>query len=284
MSGSQLLEFPPLEITSHQGVCCAGVAALDYATSKVKLDKTSAVAVSSELASRLFINTKFEAQTKIKQGDKLSFDAEFLRWMLSDGAGAYLIQNHLNPKGISLRVDWIENISYSNAYPLCMYAGTNSTSKHSWMNYSYTEAAANGVINLRQNIRLLDEVIKLGVAGWLKLIEAGKINPQEVDWAFLEHDLILYNFVYDYHQAEKNHPDWLQRVKARGLNCDSIQPIEVEINLTKPRWLRILDLESASELFKVFYSLCLTSDEFARAVLSLQFDESVGIYAKQNNR
>ncbi|MEO0835321.1 MAG: hypothetical protein AAFY16_04875, partial [Cyanobacteria bacterium J06642_3] len=52
----------------------------------------------------------------------------------------------------------------------------------------------------------------------------------------------------------------------------------VEIDFTKRRWIRILDLESAIELFKIFYSLCLTSDEFTRAVLSLQFDESFGIY------
>jgi len=96
--------------------------------------------------------------------------------------------------------------------------------------------------------------------------------------AFLEHDLILYNFVYDYHQAEKDNPDWIQQVKERGLNFSSLQSVKVDVNFTKGRWLRILDLESAIELFKVFYSLWLTSDEFARAVLSLQFDESFGIY------
>jgi hypothetical protein len=50
------------------------------------------------------------------------------------------------------------------------------------------------------------------------------------------------------------------------------------VDVTKRGWLQILDLESAIELFKVFYSLCLTSDEFARAVLSLQFDENFGCY------
>ena len=96
--------------------------------------------------------------------------------------------------------------------------------------------------------------------------------------AFLEHDLILYNFVRDYHLAEQDNPDWLQQIEKDSLNFASLQPIEVEIDFTKRRWMRILDLESAIELFKVFYSLCLTSDEFARAVLSLQFDESFGIY------
>lgn len=99
--------------------------------------------------------------------------------------------------------------------------------------------------------------------------------------AFLEHDLILYNFVRDYHQAEQANPDWLQKIDKDNLNFDSLQPIEVEIDFTKRRWMRIIDLESAIELFKVFYSFCLTSDEFARAVLSLQFDESFSIYVSK---
>jgi hypothetical protein len=54
--------------------------------------------------------------------------------------------------------------------------------------------------------------------------------------------------------------------------------VDVNIDVTKRHWLRVLDLESAIELFKEFYSLCLTSDEFARAVLSLQLDENFGMY------
>jgi hypothetical protein len=95
--------------------------------------------------------------------------------------------------------------------------------------------------------------------------------------AFLEHDLILYNFVYDFHQAQKQHPDWLNQVHQRGVSFDAVQPVVVDIDFTR-RWHRILDLESAIELFKVFYSLLLTNREFERAVLSLQFDENFGCY------
>ncbi|NES20047.1 MAG: hypothetical protein F6K41_14230 [Symploca sp. SIO3E6] len=99
--------------------------------------------------------------------------------------------------------------------------------------------------------------------------------------AFLEHDLILYNFVWDYSQAQQANPNWLAQVQANALNYDSIQPVEVEIDFAHWRWLRILDLESAIELFKVFYSFCLTRDEFERAVLSLQLDENFGVYISQ---
>jgi hypothetical protein len=104
-----------------------------------------------------------------------------------------------------------------------------------------------------------------------------KTEADLADNAFLEHDLILYNFVYDYHRAQAAHPHWLAAVHQRGINFDSVRPVEVDIDFT-PRWHRLLDLESAIELFKVFYSLLLTNKEFERAVLSLQFDENFGCY------
>lgn len=185
MVHGELPDSSPIEIISTQGVCCAGVTALNYAASQVQLGKKqTAVAVASELASRLFKHTHFEAESKVSNGEKLPFDTEFLRWMLSDGAGAFLIQNQPNTKGISLKIEWIELVSHANAYPLCMYAGTkDETGQKSWMDYpSYAEAVADGAINLRQNIRRLDDVIKLGVEGWLRLIELGKVKPSEIDW------------------------------------------------------------------------------------------------------
>lgn len=104
--------------------------------------------------------------------------------MLSDGAGALLVRDRPNSTGISLKLEWIELISHASAHPVCMYAGIeDSNSSKSWLDYpSYSEAAASGAINLRQNIRLLDEVIKLGIEGWLKLIETGRVSPSEIDW------------------------------------------------------------------------------------------------------
>ncbi|MEE3719830.1 hypothetical protein V2H45_24115, partial [Tumidithrix elongata RA019] len=119
----------------------------------------------------------------------------------------------------------------------------------------------------------------------LSNIEKSSLYPRKVDDlaenAFLEHDLILYNFVFDYHQAQEQNPNWLQQVRDRGICYGSIQPVQVEVDFCQRRWLRVLDLESAIELFKVIYSLCLTSDEFARAVISLQFDENFGCYVSE---
>ncbi|MEM0982045.1 MAG: 3-oxoacyl-[acyl-carrier-protein] synthase III C-terminal domain-containing protein, partial [Cyanobacteria bacterium P01_H01_bin.58] len=185
MVHGELSELAPLEATSHHGVCCAGVAALKYATSQIQLGKKrNAIAVASELASRLFKHTRFEAETAVQEGSGLPFDTEFLRWMLSDGAGACVISDRPAAAGLSLKIEWIELVSHANAYPVCMYAGTDSPDQlTSWMDYpSQGEAAQAGAINLRQNIRLLDTVVQLGVEGWLRLIEAGRVRPDDVDW------------------------------------------------------------------------------------------------------
>jgi hypothetical protein len=116
-------------------------------------------------------------------------------------------------------------------------------------------------------------------------IEKSTLYPRTVsdlaDNAFLEHDLILYNFVLDYSKAQHKNPTWVQQVQQRGLTYDSIKPVEINIDVSQRHGLRVLDLESAIELFKVFYSLCLTSEEFERAVLSLEFDENFGCYFSQ---
>jgi 3-oxoacyl-[acyl-carrier-protein] synthase III len=185
MVHGELPEFSPLETVSTHGVCCAGISALKYAAAQVELGhKHNAIAVAAEMPSRLFKHSRFEAEDSIQAGQSLPFDTEFLRWMLSDGAGAMLVQDRPNPTGISLKIEWIELISHANAYPVCMYAGFDDRSaKRNWMEYpSYVEASKAGALNLRQDIRMLDDVIKLGVEGWLHLIEQGRVKPSEIDW------------------------------------------------------------------------------------------------------
>jgi hypothetical protein len=99
-----------------------------------------------------------------------------------------------------------------------------------------------------------------------------------VDNAFLNHDIKLYNFVLDYHQAQHHHPQWLVQIQRRGLDFSSLRPIQVDVDITRRGRFQVLDMESALELFKICYSLFVTSDDFQRAVLSLQFDENYALY------
>gem|GEM_PF-3562166 len=72
-----------------------------------------------------------------------------------------------NATGISLKIEEIELIYHANAAPVCMYSGlAHETSTKSWLDYSsYFDAATAGAFELLQNIRLLDNVMKLAVEG-----------------------------------------------------------------------------------------------------------------------
>ncbi|GAA3619373.1 beta-ketoacyl-ACP synthase III [Flavivirga jejuensis] len=177
------LDFNRCEVASFQSVCASGIMALKNAYSQIKSDeKQNAVCVGSELASRMFKASRFEAQ----KVDSLPFDAEFLRWMLSDGAGAFVLQNKKNENGISLKIDWIDIKSHANEFPVCMYTGktdNKNENEKTWLDYpSYEEASKAGAINLKQDTRLLDKVIKTGVAHYFDLIDQGKINKDSIDW------------------------------------------------------------------------------------------------------
>jgi len=177
------LDFNRCEVASFQSVCASGIMALKNGFLQVKSnEKENAVCVGSELSSRMFKYSRFEAQN-VKA---LPFDTEFLRWMLSDGAGAFVLENKKSNMGVSLKIEWIEIKSHANEFPVCMFTGkTDNTNEgeQTWLDYpSYEEASKAGAINLQQDVRLLNKVIQTGVAHYFELIDEGKINKDKIDW------------------------------------------------------------------------------------------------------
>jgi len=180
------LKTPPCEIATFHGVCASGVMALRAAALQVKDGRSSAVACASEFASRLFKATRFEAQSE----GPLDFDTEFLRWMLSDGAGAALLQP--NPGKLALEIEWIEIVSHANRFEPCMYVGPPRHGS-SWLDYpSYSAADRAGAINLRQDIRMLDDVVRCAVDGALDLVRQGRMNPASIDWVVAHYSSHLF--------------------------------------------------------------------------------------------
>jgi 3-oxoacyl-[acyl-carrier-protein] synthase III len=177
------LDIPKCELASFQSVCASGMMAIKNAFAQIKAgEKENAVCVGSEFASRLFKNTRFEAQGM----ESVPFDTEFLRWMLSDGAGAMVLENKKREGQLSLRIDWLDLRSQANDFPLCMYTGKNDNKNEdepTWLDYpDYESASGAGTLNLKQDVRQLEQVIKTGVAHFFELIDNGKINPEKIDW------------------------------------------------------------------------------------------------------
>jgi 3-oxoacyl-[acyl-carrier-protein] synthase III len=154
----------PIEINSPTGACICGMQAMKYAYLAVLSGETSnAVCTGSELMSTWMRARNFEKETEnlslLDQQPIVAFEKDFLRWMLSDGAGAALLQNKPNPKGLSLRIDWIEVVSFANQFETCMYAGGEKLENgeiKGWREFEANELLERSVLSVRQDIKQLD--------------------------------------------------------------------------------------------------------------------------------
>ena len=190
------LKWPRLQVVSFAGICVSGAAALKHAWLAVRAgDVQRAVATGSELASASLSAGNFEAEVECKlkeleEHPEIAFEKDFLRWMLSDGAGAFLLENQ--PRGTqSLRIDWIELSSAAHELPACMYAGGEKNedgSMLSWRKFDTAELGSKSILSLKQDVRLLNEnVIRATLSEPLAAVmKKRKLSVQDIDW-FLPH-------------------------------------------------------------------------------------------------
>jgi 3-oxoacyl-[acyl-carrier-protein] synthase-3 len=190
------LASPPCEVISTAGICLCGIAALKYAFMNVALGfSDNAIATGSELASSLIRSKFFEhlqSDRDVKRSPILAFESEFLRWMLSDAAGAVFLSSKKNVDRLSLRVDWIDHVSYAGQYEVCMYMGAvkqDDGSVTGWRQLDSTkEALDNNYFALKQDTGILnEEIVKVAVdMALLRTIKKRNLKADEVDW-FLPH-------------------------------------------------------------------------------------------------
>ena len=99
------LGLPPLELASMQSVCASSMMALKSAWLQVKAGEHRAALVGGgEFASRYFRPGFYENTDAMPEDGALPGDAGFLRWTLSDGAAAVLLEDRPASKGLSLRI------------------------------------------------------------------------------------------------------------------------------------------------------------------------------------
>ena len=183
------------EVVSFAGSCCTGVDALKYAYMSVKLGMSkNAVAAASERTSAWMRASYFQKESEklaqLENQPMLAFEKEFLRWMLSDGAMALLLQGKPNDSDISLRIDWIDITSFANTRETCMYCGGEKGEDgklKGWAEFPGEEWLTESLFALKQDTRMLAEnVVPLGVDFLLQLGEKYHFTPDDVDW-FLPH-------------------------------------------------------------------------------------------------
>lgn len=190
------LKIGPCEIISTAGICLSGITSLKAAYANVALGfSTNAVATGSELASSLLRSNFFEhlpGDPDFKNHPILTFESDFLRWMLSDAAGAVFLTASKNQDRPSLRVDWIEHVSYAGKLDTCMYAGGHKNEDGTvtgWRQLkSLPEALERNYFALKQDTELLgDHIIRITVnEGLARTMARRNIKASDVDW-FLPH-------------------------------------------------------------------------------------------------
>ncbi len=190
-----LPESNTIEVVSPSGVCCSGMHAFKFAYMSVKLGETKkAISSGSERLSRLLRSDQFELEVQkmgeLEENPYLSFEKDFLRWMLSDGAATFLIENKKNENGISLRVEWIDSFSFANEAEPCMYMASDKEqdgSLKSYMDYSPQELQEKSILSIKQDVKLLGEnIIRLGFKKLKSVFENKNIDPNDINY-FLPH-------------------------------------------------------------------------------------------------
>lgn len=189
-----LPETGPIEVLTPSGNCCSGLQALKYAYLSIRSGEVqTAVTAGSERTSKLMCASSFEEEAKhmsIETNPYLAFEKDFLRWMLSDGAGAFLVTDKKNDNGLSLRIEWIESASYAHLVDTCMYQGCDKLpdgTLQSYMEFTSEEITGKSVFAMKQDVKLLDKyVVELGYETLKGIMEKKGLNMAELDW-FLPH-------------------------------------------------------------------------------------------------
>lgn len=199
------LKIPPCEVIATSGICLSGFTALKYAYMSVKCgDHKKAVSTGSEIASVTLRSENYPSHSNYTNDDiekhpELCFEKDFLRWMLSDGAGAVLLEPQIcdKPTQTVVKIDWLKIYSFANEIETCMYLGASKGqdgSLTSWTSYSHEEIGENAILTIQQDVRLLNEnIVSISVQTLEKIQEETGLVADDVDY-FLPHLSSMYFF------------------------------------------------------------------------------------------
>jgi len=191
MTHGELPEMKTIEVVSPSGVCCAGMHALKYAYLSVKAEeKKKAVALGSERFSAFLRADKFKEEAiHLEELDKdpiIAFEKDFLRWMLSDGAGAVLLENKKADKGVSFKIEWIEGVSYASEYETCMYSGAvknKDASLTGYLDMTNEEMLDKSALSIKQDVTLLSEnILGLGFKRLKEIFIEKGLTANDIDY------------------------------------------------------------------------------------------------------
>ena len=189
-----------VELNSSAGVCNSGMNALKFAYLSVKSgNSTNAICTGSERVSSWLRANKYESEIQslnlLQEQPILAFKKDFLRFMLSDGAGALRLESKPHPTDRSLQILWMEAHSHAQQLEACMYAGCEKQSDGSlkaWSDYSPEQWLEQSIFSIKQDVKLLNEnILVKGAESMQTALNKHALSPDEITY-FLPHISSLY--------------------------------------------------------------------------------------------
>ena len=179
------LKLPPIEVANFQSVCASALMALKSAWLQLRCGEHDAALVTgSEFASRYFRPGFYEPTDFCKNGQGLTLNADFLRFTLSDGAGAAVLESRTNTHRPSLKIKWIDIRSFADRFDTCMRAGSTGAGANEtyWSHFDSPAAAVQaGAFVLMQDFDLMKRMLPVWVSHYLDLIDSGRIVIDKID-------------------------------------------------------------------------------------------------------
>jgi 3-oxoacyl-[acyl-carrier-protein] synthase III len=187
-----------IPVYTSSGVCCSSMHAFETAYYALQSNRVNnAIVTGSELVSPILKSDIFELEAKklqeLKENAVIAFDEDFLRFMLSDGSGAFLMET--KPRsGLNFKVEWVESISYANKLPVCMYQGSIKNEKgdlQSWKMIDPDKWIEKSVFAIKQDTRVLENIIPYALQFMMDVFRKREFDASTLNY-FLPHISSMY--------------------------------------------------------------------------------------------
>ena len=182
-----------VELNASSGVCNSGMNALKFGYLSVKAgNSANAVCTGSERVSAWLRADKYENEVQLlaelEAHPAIAFKKDFLRFMLSDGAGAFLLEN--KPREGALQIEWMDAYSYAHELEACMYAGGDKLpdgNLKAWSEYPAEAWLSESIFAIKQDVKLLnDNILVKGAESMRATLDKHQLLADDITY-FLPH-------------------------------------------------------------------------------------------------
>ncbi|WP_315099927.1 beta-ketoacyl-ACP synthase III [Capnocytophaga sputigena] len=182
-----------VELNASSGVCNSGMNALKFGYLSVKAgNSVNAVCTGSERVSAWLRADKYENEVQLlaelEAHPAIAFKKDFLRFMLSDGAGAFLLEN--KPRKGALQIEWMDAYSYAHELEACMYAGGDKLpdgNLKAWSEYPAEAWLSESIFAIKQDVKLLnDNILLKGAESMRATLDKHQLSADDITY-FLPH-------------------------------------------------------------------------------------------------